>query len=333
MKQNLVAFLCSTLALTACAKTKTESPSAEESTKSSIRSLKDQNLQKKINQLVEKTKKNMIFVEGGSFMMGDFGSLTREDKLPIVGLYAAMPAHKVTLDNFSLNAYKTTFDDFDIYTDSLGLPRISMQEIARISRQPMAPAGISWQQASDYCQWLGKQVGIPMNLPTEAQWEYAARNKGQYIIYPTDNGKYETGRNVWSDEQRREYSQSIPDADGIKVAKLGKFPPTPLGFYDMATDNYEWMSDWFDPQYYKSSPVLNPQGPKSGKLKSVRSTHQEGAAQSLARGGSVTTIYRDGMEPKPQFDKNDLDGIKYLNPNSFTSVRCASNSTKPFSKQ
>ncbi len=92
----------------------------------------------------------------------------------------------------------------------------------------------------------------------------------------------------------------------------------------MATDNYEWMSDWFDPQYYKNSPELNPQGPKSGKLKSVRSTRQEGAAQSLATGGSVTTIYRDGMEPNPQSTSPNI------NQNNSTSVRCASNSTKPF---
>jgi formylglycine-generating enzyme required for sulfatase activity len=327
INQKLAIILLSAFALSACAKTTNETEASSTHQKNT-----SPELQANIEKLVEKTKKNMIFVEGGTFMMGDFGPLTRKDKLPIVGLYAAMPAHKVTLDSFSLNAYKTTFDDFDIYTDSLGQPRISMEKITKKLRQPMAPAGISWQQASDYCQWLGKQVGIPMNLPTEAQWEYAARNKGQYVIYPTDDGKYETGRNVWSDEQRREYSQSIPDADGIKISKLGKFPPTPLGFYDMATDNYEWMSDWFDTQYYKNSPELNPQGPKSGTLKSVRSTRQEGAAQSLAIGGSVTTIYRDGMEPNPQFDKNDLDGIKYLNPNSFTSVRCASNLPKPFSK-
>lgn len=327
MKQNLVALLCSTLALTACAKTKTESPPPEQATKPSVSSKTEPDLQNKIDQLVKKTKKNMIFVEGGSFMMGDFGPLISKDKLPIIGLYAAMPAHKVTLNNFSLNAYKTTFDDFDIFTDSLGLSRISMEKITKDLRQPMAPAGISWQQASDYCQWLGKKVGIPMNLPTEAQWEYAARNKGQYVIYPTDNGKYETGRNVWSDEQRREYSQSIPDADGIKVPKLGKFPPTPLGFYDMATDNYEWMSDWFDTQYYKNSPELNPQGPKSDTLKSVRSTRQQGAAQSLATGGEATTIYRKGMEPNPKSTSPNI------NPNNSTSVRCASNSDKPFLKQ
>ena len=136
-----------------------------------------------------------------------------------------------------------------------------------------------------------------MNLPTEAQWEYAARNKGQYIISPTDNGKYEVGRNVWSDEQRDQVSKSLNFSAIVPL--LGHFPPTPLGFYDMATDNHEWMSDWFDPQYYKNSPELNPQGSKSGLLKSVRSTHQEGAAQSLALGGAATTIYRRGKEPNP----------------------------------
>ncbi|WP_445114935.1 formylglycine-generating enzyme family protein [Acinetobacter sp. WZC-1] len=319
IKQHIALILLAGVALAACARTadtaqKTPSPE----------------LQQKIQQLVQKTKKNMIFVEGGSFMMGDFGPITRKDKLPITGLYAAMPVHKVTLDSFSLNAYKTTFEDFDIYSEAIGLPKVGMQEIAKIYRQPNAPAGISWQQAQDYCQWLGQQVGVPMNLPTEAQWEYTARNRGQYIIYPTDNGEYELGRNVWSDEQRREFSKSVPDAEGLKLPVLGKFPPTPLGFYDMATDNYEWMSDWFDPTYYKTSPEQNPQGPATGTLKSVRSTRQVGAAQSLQWGGSVTTIYRKGMEPNRQFDKDDKDGIKYLNPNSATSVRCASNAAQPF---
>ncbi|EPR90142.1 hypothetical protein L313_0325 [Acinetobacter haemolyticus CIP 64.3 = MTCC 9819] len=98
----------------------------------------------------------------------------------------------------------------------------------------------------------------------------------------------------------------------------------------MATDGYEWMSDWFDPNYYKNSPEKNPQGPATGTLKSVRSTHQVGAAQSLQIGGGVTTIYRSGEEPNPQLDEDDL---KYINPNTATSVRCASNSPKPFIEQ
>ena len=273
----------------------------------------------------------MIFVEGGSFMMGDFGPVTRKDKLPITGLYAAMPLHKVTLDSYSLNAYKTTFDDFDLYTEATGQPKIGMQEISKKLRVPNAPAGVSWQQAQNYCQWLGQQVGIPMNLPTEAQWEYAARNRGQYIIYPTDNGKYEMGRNVWSDEQRHQLSKSL-EMDGVPIPTLGKFPPSPLGFYDLATDSYEWMSDWFDPQYYKNSPEKNPQGPATGTLKSVRSTYQVAGTLDLQISGEVTTIYRSGEEPNPQFEK-DSSAFTSINPNGATAVRCASNSHQPFLKQ
>ncbi|MBP8005615.1 MAG: SUMF1/EgtB/PvdO family nonheme iron enzyme [Acinetobacter sp.] len=318
IKQNLAIILLSSIALTACAKP---------SEKNNKNTQPTPELRQKIQQLVEKTKKNMIFVEGGSFMMGDFGPITRKDKLPITGLYAAMPVHKVTLDSFSLNAYKTTFDDFDIYTEATGQPKVGMQDMSKILRQTDAPAGLSWQQAHDYCQWLGEQVEIPMNLPTEAQWEYAARNRGEYIIYPTDNGEYELGRNVWSDEQRNQISKEL-HADGVNISILGRFPPTPLGLYDLATDNYEWMSDWFDPNYYKTSPEQNPKGPETGTLKSVRSTSQEGAAQSLQTGGSVTTIYRSGREPNKEFKNLELQ--KKLAPNSRVSARCASHHQQPF---
>ena len=315
IKQNLAVLLLSTLTLTACAKTTNATLTPE--------------VQEKVNKLLEKTKKNMIFVEGGTFMMGDFGHLSRKDKLPITGLYAAMPTHQVTLDSFSLNAYKTTFEDFDIYTEAIQQPKISMQILAKKFRQPNAPAGISWQQAKDYCQWLGEQIGIPMTLPTEAQWEYAARNKGKFIVYPTNNGEYLPGENVWSDEQRSEVKQKLNVY--LRIPLLGHFPPSPLGFYDMATDNFEWMSDWYDDNYYKHSPEHNPQGPKTGSLKTVRSTRQQGSAVGLAIGGEVTTVYRRGMEPDPQFDKDDVKDENRINLNDQTSVRCVSNSPQPFS--
>lgn len=91
-----------------------------------------------------------------------------------------------------------------------------------------------------------------MDLPTEAQWEYAARNRGQYILYPTDNGKIDIGRNVWSFEQRQNQQNRLNAFRNIP--ELLKFPATSLGLYDMITDNYEWMLDWYDPQYYSKSP-------------------------------------------------------------------------------
>lgn len=95
-----------------------------------------------------------------------------------------------------------------------------------------------------------------MDLPPEAQWEYAARNRGQYILYPTDNGKIDIGRNVWSLKQRQELITKYKADE--KTPELQKFPATPLWLYDMITDNYEWMLDWYDPLYYGKSPEKTP---------------------------------------------------------------------------
>ena len=130
MKHSILAILLSSLALTACAQTKNE-PSVDKNTKTQ----NDPEIQKKVQQSVEKTKKNMIFVEGGTFMMGDFGHLSRKDKLPISGLYAAMPTHQVTLDNFSLNAYKTTFDEKTVGAVRVNNWEEAYEEICRIDRE------------------------------------------------------------------------------------------------------------------------------------------------------------------------------------------------------
>ena len=287
-------------------------------------------LKQRIETLKARTLKNLVFVEGGSFMMGDFGEIHNEEKLPYTGNADDGPLHKVTLDSYSINAYKTTYEDFDVFTDATGKPRIAMEDELDIEVRnvPGTPAGVSWQQGQEYCRWLGQQLGIPMDLPTEAQWEYAARNRGQLIIYPTDNGNIDDGRNVASHEQREAYAKEHRLFSGLVPAKVGMYPPSPLGLYDMITNGYEWTLDWYDPGYYAVSVEKNPAGPATGAQKVTRGYH--GLSGDSLRIVS-TTFIRHPREPVLGAETGN-DGVPLRN-NQYMeyAARCVVNHPQPLS--
>ncbi len=323
IKQNLVIILCSSLSVTACAKS-TSNANQQAFLPTTKENLSPEQ-QKQLQQLLDKTKKNLIFVKGGSYMMGDFGPEHSIDKLPYDGKGDSKPLHKVTLDDFHLSATKATYADFDIYTDVTGQKAIGdFNDRIKKYRIPTSAAGINWQQARNYCQWLGTQLNLKMDLPTEAQWEYAARNRGQYILYATDNGKIDNGRNVWSFEQRQQAQEKFKVYKDISL--LQQFPPTPLGFYDMITDNYEWMLDWYDPEYYSKSPEKNPQGPKTGTLKVVRGSATDDG-QNMRMVGNGLTMQRHAIDPiaDPELVNESKNQKYYFDFNLNNSVRCAAN--------
>ncbi|WP_196085108.1 SUMF1/EgtB/PvdO family nonheme iron enzyme, partial [Acinetobacter sp. Res13-Abat-PEC15-P5-02] len=275
--------------------------------------------QQRIKTLVEKTKKNMIFVQGGTFMMGDFGELVNKGKLPFDGDAHSKPLHKVTLDSYSLNAYKSSYEDLDTYSAATGQPKVMDDPDIIDKRYKDAAAGLNWYQARDYCQWLGKQLNVPMDLPTEAQWEYAARNRGQQVVYPTDNGKLEYGKNFNSYQQQKDFSRKVSGDAIILVSQLGAYQPTPLGFYDLINENLEWVADWYAPDYYSKSSEKNPKGPETGTAKVLRSTNIND--EYMIRTAFGFTFSRMFKEP----DLKGKDFSRYYT----TSVRCAANNTKP----
>jgi formylglycine-generating enzyme required for sulfatase activity len=243
--------------------------------------------------LVAKTKKNLVFVEGGAFQMGDFGTVHNADKLPYYGALDTMPLHKVTLDSFSIAAYKTTYEDYDIYSEANGLKKLMQDPRDIYYKRRTAPARTHWQAARDYCQWLGKQVGTPMDLPTEAQWEYAARNRGQMVVYATDNGKIDAGRNVPTYEWLEEHNR---DGYASSQYEVGLFPPSPLGLYDLVSNGADWTLDWYEASYYGHSPVINPKGPETGAKKVTRG--QENLSPEGMEMRAMTMV-RIPMDPGP----------------------------------
>ncbi|MGB5885155.1 MAG: SUMF1/EgtB/PvdO family nonheme iron enzyme [Acinetobacter venetianus] len=335
-KRNIAFILFSSIALSACAKSTETNPKPVKPSPE---------LQQKIQQLVEKTKKNMIFVEGGSYLMGDFGLVTPELEKTIPDSMAVKnpkgntekpdnqpfspgddnkTLHKVTLNSFNMNAYKISTGDFYIFTQAHGHPESITNKEYNPEIWHEVAAGISWQQAKDYCQWLGQQVGTPMDLPTEAQWEYVARNKGQYTAFATDTGKVESEKNLWSKKQYVAYKNKTNSMDTIgNIPVLGQTPSNPLGFYDLVTNNYEWMNDWYDKDYYKHSPVDNPTGPKSGTKKVLRSAIPMGADNLVMADG--LTIGRAHEVPEPF---TTSDGKKNFHFETYSS-RCVANIQQP----
>lgn len=317
-RKTISIFLISSIALSACAKSTTETVAKAEKS-STEQSKPDPALQQKIQQLVQRTKKNMIFVEGGEYLMGDFGLVTPElektvpnsralknpkgntldpyeQKLPFTSDDDNKPLHKVALDSFYMTNNKITLEDYLIYLDinHLDYPDYIEQYPKEILDK--LPAGANWQQSQNYCLWLGKQLGKSMNLPTEAQWEYAARNRGQYVAYATNNGNIENGKNIFSYDQYKEIGEKYNYPNYAHLPILGEVPPNPLGFYDMVTNNKEWMYDWYDANYYKNSEIKNPKGPHSGEYKSVRSSAPQGGDNAKHSDG--INFVRKKLSPK-----------------------------------
>lgn len=128
-------------------------------------------LDARIQALLAKVKRSLRPLKAGTFDMGDWADEN--------GLYHDMdtssrPPHKVSLDGFSMMAYKVTYEDFDVFTDATGNERIGMDETHIKYRAAKRPASVSWHGAKAYCKWFGSLTKRSFDLPTEAQWEYAA---------------------------------------------------------------------------------------------------------------------------------------------------------------
>jgi len=207
-------------------------------------------------ELREWIRKSLVHVEGGTFMMGDVGM---PDSLGGGAWTSDMdtePPHKVTLSSYSMQKYEVTYWEYDLFTNATGRDTVRKVALGSLERSGNMPAEVrKWAAARAYCQWAGKQIGVEMDLPTEAQWEYAARSRGKNVAVATNDGMPRPGENM---------------IESMDVQPIGTYPPNPLGLHNMSDNVREWIRDWYDEDYYEVSPRKNPAGPEEGEKKVVR---------------------------------------------------------------
>jgi formylglycine-generating enzyme len=254
----------------------------------------------------------MVRIEGGEFLMGT------DDGFPFEG-----PVHRVVLDSFWMDETEVTNEQFARFVEETGYvttaeqlgdsgvfdPSISEWTLVQGAnwRRPRGPNSsidgrmdypvihVSWDDADAYCRWAGKR------LPTEAEFEYAARGgmDGKTFAWgdelmPGGEHLANTWQGAFPIEDRGE--------DGFKsYGPVKQFPANPYGLYDITGNVWEWVADWYDPEYYRVSPARNPRGPKEG-------------VEKVQRGGSwlCSTNYCQGyrvaarMKTEPDSGLNNL---------------------------
>lgn len=171
-------------------------------------------------------------------------------------------AHQVSVDAFYMDRYEVTRKQF-LETMGYQPGMRGRKETNKRERENFPADSIQWEEARDYCQKVGK------HLPTEAEWEWAARG-GRKSSYPWGKHMVKGKANFCDSNCSGSHKASAWDDGFAKLAPVGTFSPNNYGLYEMTGNQSEWVSDWYDPDYYSNAPEKNPVGPQQGDRKVVR---------------------------------------------------------------
>ncbi|MFF7709114.1 SUMF1/EgtB/PvdO family nonheme iron enzyme [Pseudomonas sp. NPDC007930] len=291
--------------------------------------------------------KGLVFIEGGSFMMGDYS----QGKLMMSLSGNNSYVHAVKLSDFHIAKFKITNRDYQLYllATNGSYNESASRAVEKFRSAPNNPAHLDWYESEKYCNWLASITNLPFSLPTEAQWEYAARARGLDIPVATASGTWDVvrvapvaendrgirGLNAATDWDRNQYSLKMGwGTDYHAPLPVDYYPPGSLGIYAMTDNGLEWVKDWYDPNYYKSSPGVDPQGPVTGVFKNevtggVPAKTLRGATVSDPHFNIGATVQRTYEAPDAAY-VNQPSGMRFYSLRAKT-ARCVVNSPGPIS--
>jgi formylglycine-generating enzyme required for sulfatase activity len=167
------------------------------------------------------------------------------------GLPDARPIHAVWVDAFALARTPVTNAEFGAFLHAVGAPAPAFWTDPRFADPAQPVVGVTWDEAMAFCDWLTRETGRGHRLPTEAEWERAAR------------GGLEGRRYPWGDEPAARWFGERP-GPLLAPPRVGQGPVNGFGLTDLAGVVHEWCRDWYAPDAYATAPVRGPLGPAEG---------------------------------------------------------------------
>jgi formylglycine-generating enzyme required for sulfatase activity len=221
-----------------------------------------------------KAPAGMALVPAGDFSMGRHRATADDEKgMRPLALRDDRPVHTVHVDAFYVDIDEVSHADYSRFVEATGHkpPYHWLDGKMPADKSDLPVYNVDWDDASAYCAWAGKR------LPTEAEWEKAARGGLEGLDYP------------WGDDKPADALALFNTAEG--PGPVGKRKPNAYGLRDMAGGVAEWCGDWFERTYYESSPARNPKGPETGMYKVIRG----GSWSSGPR--RITVFFRNWVRP------------------------------------
>jgi sulfatase modifying factor 1 len=188
----------------------------------------------------------MVRIPEGWFWMGC--ERGRDDERPV---------HRVWVDAFDLAAYQVTNEEYGCFLAAMRYPEPLHWNDSNFNHPKMPVVAVSWHEAVSYCEWLSGATGKVFRLPSEAEWERAARGGAERSLYSWGDVPPESTPNYavrW---------KSGPEPVGL-------YPPNAYGLYNAGDNVHEWCADWYNASYYGCSSERNPRGPRDGTRRASR---------------------------------------------------------------